>query len=99
VLGKLPENKQGKLFRTCLEELINPKHELARLVQSINWQYFEDEFNGFYSDKPKSSEHTVRLMVGCLLLKHLYDLGDERLPEHWIRDVYLQTPTRKNYLR
>jgi IS5 family transposase len=29
-------------------------------------------------------------MVGCLLLKHLYNLGDERIPEYWVRDVYFQ---------
>ncbi len=25
-----------------------------------------------------------------MLLKHLYNLGDERLPEYWVRDVYFQ---------
>ena len=25
-----------------------------------------------------------------MLLKHLYNIGDERLPEYWIRDVYFQ---------
>jgi IS5 family transposase len=29
-------------------------------------------------------------MVGCLMLKHLYNLGDERVPEHWICNVYFQ---------
>jgi len=29
-------------------------------------------------------------MAGCLLLKYLYNLGDERIPEYWIRDVYFQ---------
>ena len=24
------------------------------------------------------------------MLKHLYNLGDERLPEYWVRDVYFQ---------
>jgi IS5 family transposase len=29
-------------------------------------------------------------MVGCLLLKYLYNLGDDRIPEYWVRDVYFQ---------
>jgi IS5 family transposase len=29
-------------------------------------------------------------MVGCLMLKHLYNLGDDRIPEYWVRDVYFQ---------
>ncbi|MDR3328476.1 MAG: transposase [Prevotellaceae bacterium] len=32
----------------------------------------------------------IRLMVGVLMLKHLYNLGDERIPEYWVRDVYFQ---------
>jgi hypothetical protein len=29
-------------------------------------------------------------MVDVLMLKHLYNLGDERVPEHWIANVYFQ---------
>jgi IS5 family transposase len=29
-------------------------------------------------------------MVGVLMLKHLYNLGDERVPGCWVRDVYFQ---------
>ena len=32
----------------------------------------------------------IRLMVGCLILKHLENLGDETLPKRWIRDPYMQ---------
>ena len=43
MLGKLQEN-QRELFRTRLEDLINPNHELALLAKRVDWQYFEDEF-------------------------------------------------------
>jgi len=88
MLGKLKEN-QRELFRTRLEDLINPNHELALLAKAIDWQYFENEFKRFYSDKGAPSV-PIRTMVGCLLLKHLYNLGDERIPEYWVRDVYFQ---------
>ncbi|MBP6378185.1 MAG: transposase, partial [Kaistella sp.] len=29
-------------------------------------------------------------MVGCLLLKHLYNLGDETLEKVWIMNPYMQ---------
>jgi IS5 family transposase len=32
----------------------------------------------------------VRLMVGVLILKYLYNMGDEKIPEVWVRDVYFQ---------
>ena len=88
MLGKLPAN-QRELFRTRLEDLINPNHELALLAKTIDWQYFENEFKPYYSDKGAPGV-PVRTMVGCLLLKHLYNPGDEKIPEYWVRDVYFQ---------
>ncbi|WP_139421420.1 transposase [Chryseobacterium mulctrae] len=34
--------------------------------------------------------HPIRFMVGCLLLKHLYNLGDETLEKAWIMNPYMQ---------
>ena len=44
MLGKLQEN-QRELFRTRLEDLINPNYELALLAKRVDWQYFADAFN------------------------------------------------------
>jgi len=89
MLGKLRDKNQRELFRTRLEDLINPNHELALLSNRIDWDYFENEFKSYYSDKGAPSV-PIRTMVGCLLLKHLYNLGDERVPEHWECNVYFQ---------
>jgi IS5 family transposase len=89
MLGKLQDNNQRELFRTRLEDLINPRHELALLANTIDWKYFEKAFKPYYSDKGAPSV-PIRTMVGCLMLKHLYNLGDERVPEHWICNVYFQ---------
>ena len=72
-----------------MEDLINPYHELALLAKAIDWQYFEDEFKSYYSEKGAPSV-PIRTMVGCLMLKHLYNLGDEKVPEHWVCNVYFQ---------
>ena len=88
MLGKLPEN-QRELFRTRLEDFINPNHELVLLSKKIDWQYFENEYRSYYSEKGAPSV-PIRTMVGSLILKHLYNLGDERLPDHWVCNVYFQ---------
>ena len=88
MVGKLQKNER-ELFRTRLEDMINPHHELALLANKIDWTYFENEFKPYYSDKGAPSV-PIRTMVGCLMLKHLYNLGDERVPETWVRDVYFQ---------
>jgi IS5 family transposase len=88
MLGKLQES-QRDLFRTRLEDLINPNHELALLSNTIDWQYFEKEFKRFYSEKGAPSV-PLRTMIGCMLLKHLYNLSDEGIAAYWVRDVYFQ---------
>jgi len=45
MLGKLPDRNQREIFRTRLEDLINPQHELALLADKIKWTYFENKFN------------------------------------------------------
>ena len=83
----------GKSARTIsharLEDLINPNHELALLAKSIDWHYFDDEFKPYYSAKGAPGV-PIRTMVGCLMLKHLYHLGDEKIPKHWVCNVYFQ---------
>ncbi|MDR0754163.1 MAG: transposase [Prevotellaceae bacterium] len=87
--GKLQEKNQRELFRIRLEDVINPNHELVLLAKSIDWNYFDEEFKNLYSENGRPCM-PVRLMIGCLMLKHMYNLGDEGLPELWIRDVYFQ---------
>ena len=77
------------MFRPVLDDFIDMKHELVLLANKIDWNYFETEFLPYYSDQGAPSV-PIRLMVGCLMLKHLYNLGDERIPEVWVRDVYFQ---------
>jgi IS5 family transposase len=89
MLGKLQKKEQLDIFRPLLEDFIDMNHGLVLLSQKIDWDYFEKEFSVYYSTKGAPSV-PIRLMVGCLLLKHLYNLGDERIPEFWVRDVYFQ---------
>jgi|BioPla2DNA2_1021312.scaffolds.fasta_scaffold33721_3 IS5 family transposase len=87
--GKLPEKKQRDLFRPMLVDFIDASHELVLLSNAIDWKYFEEEFASYYSDKGAPSV-PVRVMVACLMLKHLYNLSDEGLAEVWVRDAYFQ---------
>ena len=72
-----------------LVDFIDDKHELVLLSEKIDWDYFEEEFSPLYS-KTGNPSHPIRFMVGCLLLKHLYNLGDETLASAWIMNPYMQ---------
>lgn len=89
MLGKLPEKGQCGLYRPMLKDFIDMGHDLVLLSDKIDWSYFEEEFTPLYSQRGAPSV-PIHLMVGCLLLKHLYDLGDERISECWVQDVYFQ---------
>ena len=64
-------------------------HELVLLAHTIQWDTIEKSLAKYYS-KVGQPSMPIRFMVGCMLLKHLYNLGDESLAKTWIRDVYMQ---------
>lgn len=89
MIGKGPDQKQRDMFSPLLIDFIDMGHELVLLAKKIDWIYFEKEFEQYYS-KVGQPSMPVRLMVGSLMLKRIYDLGDETLCDAWIRDPYMQ---------
>lgn len=89
MVGKSPSRIEPELFRPQLSSFIDMNHELVLLSETIDWSYFEKEFGKLYSDKGKPSV-PIRTIVGCLMLKHLYNLGDETIAKAWVRDPYMQ---------
>jgi IS5 family transposase len=87
--GLSPNQDQKHLFMPNLVEFINPKHELSLLAEAIDWQQFETDFSQFYSNLGAPAK-PIRLMVGLLILKQLYDLGDETVMAEWISNPYFQ---------
>lgn len=86
---KRPKNQLNFLSPTLAEQL-NPRHELYLLSNEIDWDYFEKEFEKYYSDKGRPA-HSIRLMTSLLILKSVYNLSDEKLiEEHWEMNAYFQ---------
>ena len=78
MLGKLPEKGQMDLFRPMLDSFIDERHELVALANAIDWSYFGKEFSCYYSEFGAPSV-PLRQISGCLLLKQMYNLGDETI--------------------
>lgn len=89
MLGKSANQSQKDLFSPLLIEFIDQTHELVLLANRIDWSGLEQEFSVYYS-KTGQPAMPVRFMVGCLLLKNLYNLGDETLAKAWIMNPYMQ---------
>jgi len=87
--GKKENQNQRNLFQPLLKDFIDLSHELVLLSAKIDWNYFDKEFSQYYSNTGQPAM-PIRLMVGSLMLKRIYNLSDERLCESWIRDPYMQ---------
>jgi IS5 family transposase len=72
-----------------LREQLDPRQELYRLAEAMPWEVFEKEMGGYYSEEGRPAK-PVRLMVGLLLLKQMYDLGDETAVAQWVQNPYWQ---------
>lgn len=89
MLKKLPAQPQLQMFKTVLASFINPQHELCLLAKEIDWEQLEKEFAPLYGDVGRPSI-PIRTIVGLLLLKQIYDLGDETVMDRYIDSPYCQ---------
>ena len=89
MLGESPRKDQRDLFQPLLTDFINLDHELVKLAEKMDWTYLDQEFAPLYSQTGQPAM-PIRFMVGCLLLKRLYNLGDETLAKAWVMNPYMQ---------
>ena len=83
------DSEQEYLFQQRLEYQLNPKEPLYQLAQKILWDKLEEEFAGYYVDYGRPAKPT-RLMISLLLLKQLFDRGDETVVAEWVLNPYWQ---------
>lgn len=62
------ETGEQDLFRSRLDQIINMRHELARLAQTINWPVLEERFGAVYSDGPGMPPLPTRPLSAALCL-------------------------------
>jgi len=77
------------LFRARLDQIINMKHELVRLAQTIDWAWIDEQIADCFSESGRPGVPT-RFMVGLLLLKQISGLSDELVCDRWVYDPYFQ---------
>jgi IS5 family transposase len=89
MLKKLTENPQLEMFKTVLASFIHPNHKLCLLAKEINWDSLEAEFAPLYGSTGRPSV-PIRTIVGLILLKQMYNLGDETVVERYLENPYWQ---------
>jgi IS5 family transposase len=84
------ETREQDLFRSRLDQIINMKHELVKLAQTISWPAIETTCGEAYAEGPGMPPLPTRLMAGLAILKHTFDLSDEELCARWVENPYFQ---------
>ena len=84
------ETGEQDLFRSRLDQIINLKHELARLAKAVSWTAIEAKCGEVYADGPGMPPLPTRLMAGLSILKFTFDLSDEELCARWVENPYFQ---------
>ena len=83
MISKSPNQNQMNMFHPILKQIINLNHELVILADRFPWGEIEQEFGPLYSETGTPAK-PIRLMTGLLLLKQMFDYGDETIVEEWI---------------
>jgi hypothetical protein len=73
---------QTSFLMPTLREQLDPGHPLRLLAERMPWASFEEAFAELYSAEGRPAK-PVRLMVSLLLLKQMFNLGDESSGARW----------------
>ena len=82
--------EQDDLLRPRLTDMIDMRHELAKLAALIDWEFFERESAGFFPSTTGRPATSPRLVAGLLYLQHAYGLTDEAALARWVENPYHQ---------
>jgi len=91
--------QSGALFQQTLLEMINPKHPLVKLADTINWQEIERTFGAHFVTRTGRPALRPRLVAGLLYLQHAYDCSDEVIINTWVENPYVQYFTGETYFQ
>ncbi|MCE8510853.1 IS5 family transposase [Ruegeria pomeroyi] len=92
-------SEQDDLLRPRLVDLIDMRHELVKLAALIDWDWFEQEWAGFFPSKEGRPATHPRLVAGMMYLQHVHGLSDEAVVARWIENPYFQHFTGETFFQ
>lgn len=84
----------GSNFRARLDQIITVKHELVSACWQDRLNLIDGEIAPLYSENGRGDRDP--LMIGLLLIKHIYGLSDEGVRERWVHNPYSSTSPTKS---
>lgn len=91
--------EQDDLLRPRLVEMIDMRHELVKLSELIDWEWFEREWSGFFPSQEGRPATHPRLVAGLMYLQHVYRLADDAVVARWVENPYFQHFTGETFFQ
>jgi transposase-like protein DUF772 len=95
----IKQNHQLHLFQSRFSNQLSPNHPLIQLSKLIDWKFLENEFAEFFVENIGQPAKPVRLVVGILMLQHMYGISDENIVYRWVENPYWQYFCGYDYLQ
>ncbi len=91
--------EQDDLLRPRLVDMIDMRHELVKLADLIDWDFFEREWAGFFPSATGRPATPPRLVAGLMYLQHAWRLSDEAVIARWVDSPYVQHFTGETFFQ
>ncbi|KMK66013.1 Transposase domain (DUF772) [Puniceibacterium sp. IMCC21224] len=91
--------EQDDLLRPRLVDMIDMRHELVKLADLIDWEFFDREWAGFFPSATGRPATPPRLVAGLMYLQHAYRLSDEAVIARWVDSPYVQHFTGETFFQ
>lgn len=98
-MPKKTNHSQNRLFEARLSEQLNPSHELFTFSRLLDWDALEKNFAEKFVAEIGAPAKPVRLVVGIMILQHMYGFSDESVIVGWIENPYWQYFCGYDYLQ
>ncbi|KAA0256861.1 transposase [Deferribacter autotrophicus] len=88
--SKKQEHMIEQLVKPVLVNMIDLKHPLVELADSIDWEKLEEIFGKLYHENQGRPGIKIRLMIGLHYLKYTYNMSDREVLYRWLENPYWQ---------
>lgn len=81
---------QGRLFEKRFSLNLDDNHPLIQMRKLIDWSAIEEEIGQRFQTGRGQPPKPIRLVVGILMLQHMFDQSDEWVVRLWRENPYWQ---------
>lgn len=99
MVGKKEKNPQLNMFQVPLKQFINERHELVQLSKKIDWESIENDLSVYYCEDNGRPGVPIRLIVGIIMLRRIFNQSDESVLDRWVENPYWQYFCGEVYFR